>query len=120
MPGNNLPRSLSPVHITGEELTAAVRRSRRRQGLLEKQESKEQGEEEGEQVRWEDQGALERVRFDDKVSFIEALHSPPGAHGTLKQRKNLLGNLVTSLCKAGPTLKSIRTLKISLAQVYIT
>jgi len=81
MPGNNLPRSLSPVHITGEELTAAVRRSRRRQGLLEKQESKEQGEEEGDQVRWEDQGALERVRFDDKVSFIEALHSPPGALG---------------------------------------
>merc|ERR1711936_258358 len=88
MPGNNLPRSLSPVHITGEELTAAVRRSRRRQGLLEKQESKEQGEEEGEQVRWEDQGALERVRFDDKVSFIEALHSPPGALGSGEESRS--------------------------------
>ena len=88
MPGNNLPRSLSPVHITGEELTAAVRRSRRRQGLLEKQESKEQGEEEGEQVRWEDQGALERVRFDDKVSFIEALHSPPGTLGSGEENRS--------------------------------
>jgi len=88
MPGNALPRSLSPVHITGEELTAAVRRSRRRQGLLEKQESKEQGEEEGEQVRWEDQGALERVRFDDKVSFIEALHSPPGTLGSGEENRS--------------------------------
>ena len=65
-------RSLSPVtSLSGEELTAAVRRSRRRQGLLDRQASGEGGlGEEGEEARWEEvvaPGVLERVRWDSRV-----------------------------------------------------
>ena len=52
--------------MSGEELTAALRRSRRRQGFFDKQvscESQELGD-----VGGQEPG----VRFDDNVSFIEA------------------------------------------------
>lgn len=86
MPGlamHHNPRSLSPVSsMSGEELTAAVRRSRRRQGFLDKQVSCESSSQQidgqdqiggGEKGLYsEEQTALDRVRFDDNVSFIEA------------------------------------------------
>ena len=80
MPGLAMhhPRSLSPVSsMSGEELSAAVRRSRRRQGLMDKQLSCDsslvEGQELGDKGSYsEDQTALDRVRFDDNVSFIEA------------------------------------------------
>lgn len=80
MPGLAMhhPRSLSPVSsMSGEELTAAVRRSRRRQGFLDKQLSCDsslvEGQELGDKGSYsEEQTALDRVRFDDNVSFIEA------------------------------------------------
>ena len=50
--------------MSGEELTAALRRSRRRQpGMFDKQLSCDSQDPES---------ALDRVRFDDNVSFIEA------------------------------------------------
>ena len=71
MPGLAMhhPRSLSPVSsMSGEELTAALRRSRRRPGgHLDKQVSSDS------QDLAETEAALERVRFDDNVSFIEAI-----------------------------------------------
>merc|ERR1719411_2557545 len=71
MPGLAMhqPRSLSPVSsMSGEELTAALRRSRRRAGgHLDKQVSSDS------QELAETEAALERVRFDDNVSFIEAI-----------------------------------------------
>jgi hypothetical protein len=80
MPGLSMhhPRSLSPVSsMSGEELSAAVRRSRRRQGLMDKQLSCDsslvEGQELGDKGSYsEEQTALDRVRFDDNVSFIEA------------------------------------------------
>jgi len=86
MPGLAMhhPRSLSPVSsMSGEELSAAVRRSRRRQGLVDKQLSCDsslvEGQElglntgSGDKVSYsETEQALDRVRFDDNVSFIEA------------------------------------------------
>jgi hypothetical protein len=77
MPGLSLahqPRSLSPVTaMSGEELSAAVRRSRRRQGFLDKQLS-ENGSLAEEAARVEEgcEVGLDRVRFDDNVSIIEA------------------------------------------------
>ena len=77
MPGLAMhhPRSLSPVSsMSGEELTAAVRRSRRRQGFLDKQLSCDSSLVEGQELG--DKGSYseeqDRVRFDDNVSFIEA------------------------------------------------
>ena len=52
--------------MSGEELTAAVRRSRRRQGFFDKQMSCDSQDNVGEGE------AVDRVRFDDNVSFIEA------------------------------------------------
>jgi len=69
MPGiaTQHPRSLSPVSsMSGEELTAAVRRSRRRQGFFDKQMSCDSQDNVGEGE------PVDRVRFDDNVSFIEA------------------------------------------------
>ena len=84
MPGLAMhhPRSLSPVSsMSGEELTAALRRSRRRPGgHLDKQVSSDS------QDLAETEAALERVRFDDNVSFIEAIHSPTGEEGTRYRR----------------------------------
>ena len=58
---------MSPVSsMSGEELTAAVRRSRRRQGFFDKQMSCDSQDNVGEGE------AVDRVRFDDNVSFIEA------------------------------------------------
>ena len=67
-----LSRSLSPVSsMSGEELSAALRRSRRRQGFTDKQMSCDSQELAGGYSEAE-QGPLDRVRFDDNVSFIEA------------------------------------------------
>ena len=74
MPGvvSQHPRSLSPVtSMSGEELSAAIRRSRRRQGFFDKQLSCESQDITGDNFST-DQAALDRVRFDDNVSFIEA------------------------------------------------
>lgn len=70
-------RGLDTSSMSGEELTAAVRRSRRRQGFLDKQLSCDsslvEGQELGDKGSYsEEQTALDRVRFDDNVSFIEA------------------------------------------------
>ena len=58
--------------MSGEELTAALRKSqlsrRRQPGFLDKQQSCESQEHD----LVSEQSALERVRFDDNVSFIEA------------------------------------------------
>jgi len=78
MPGasQSNPRSLSPVsNMSGDELTAAIRRSRRR-GYLDKQLSENSSlisgdEREGLRVSTEPD-LSDRVRFDDNVSFIEA------------------------------------------------
>ena len=66
--------------MSGEELTAALRRSRRRQqGMLDKQLSCDSQDPESalERVRYDDQSQSACVdqshcRFDDNVSFIEA------------------------------------------------
>jgi len=60
-------RSLSPVTLTGEELTAALRRSGRRR-VLEKQQSETSGDE----PLKPDQDCFERVRFDSHISFMDA------------------------------------------------
>ena len=52
--------------MSGEELTAAVRRSRRRQGFFDKQMSCDSQDNVGEGE------PVDRVGFDDNVSFIEA------------------------------------------------
>ena len=76
-----LLRSLSPVSsMTGEELTAALRRSRRRPGLLDKQVSTDS------QDQTDCEAALDRVRFDDNVSFIEAI-SPESDTDKLRPSK---------------------------------
>ena len=70
MPGvvSQHPRSLSPVtSMSGEELSAAIRRSRRRQGFFDKQLSCESQDIAGDST---DQAALDRVRFDDNVSLV--------------------------------------------------
>ena len=79
-------RSLSPVSsMSGEELTAALRRSRRRAGgHLDKQVSSDS------QDLAETEAALERVRFDDNVSFIEAI-SPDSE--TDKHRPSKVGEI---------------------------
>jgi len=80
MPGasQSNPRSLSPVSsMSGDELTAAIRRSRRR-GYLDKQLSENSSLISGDDrdgVRFSvfpEADPSERVRFDDNVSFIEA------------------------------------------------
>lgn len=80
MPGasQSNPRSLSPVSsMSGDELTAAIRRSRRR-GYLDKQLSENSSlisAEDKDGVRFSvfpETDPSERVRFDDNVSFIEA------------------------------------------------
>merc|ERR1719192_489792 len=83
MPGLAMhhPRSLSPVSsMSGEELTAALRRSRRRPGLLDKQVSTDS------QDQADCEAALDRVRFDDNVSFIEAI-SPESDTDKLRPSK---------------------------------
>ena len=74
-------RSLSPVNsVIGEELSAALRRSRRRPGHLDKQVSSDS------QDLAESEAALDRVRFDDNVSFIEAI-SPDNDSDKLRPSK---------------------------------
>ena len=71
--------------MSGEELTAALRRSRRRPGgHLDKQVSSDS------QDLAETEAALERVRFDDNVSFIEAI-SPDSE--TDKHRPSKVGEI---------------------------
>ena len=75
-------RSLSPVtSMTGEELNAALRRSRRqgRQGFFDKQASCDSQDPDS-----VEQSALDRVRFDDNVSFIEATSPEMEAEARLK------------------------------------
>ena len=57
--------------MSGEELSAALRRSRRRQGFTDKQMSCD-SQEMAAGYSESEQGPLDRVRFDDNVSFIEA------------------------------------------------
>ena len=57
--------------MSGEELSAALRRSRRRQGFTDKQMSCD-SQDMASGCPDSEQGPLERVRFDDNVSFIEA------------------------------------------------
>ena len=76
--------------MSGEELTAALRRSRRRPGHLDKQVSSD-----SQDMTAETDSALERVRFDDNVSFIEAaVMSPDTESDKLRpskvRRRNLL------------------------------
>ena len=98
MPGLAMhhPRSLSPVSsMSGEELTAALRRSRRRPGgHLDKQVSCDS------QDLAESEAALERVRFDDNVSFIEAISPDVEAdkHRPSKVRTIIFRSQLVNIC----------------------
>ena len=81
--------------MSGEELTAALRRSRRRPGgHLDKQVSCDS------QDLAETEAALERVRFDDNVSFIEAI-SPDmetDKHRPSKVREIIFISKLVNIC----------------------
>ena len=79
--------------MSGEELTAALRRSRRRPGgHLDKQVSCDS------QDLAETEAALERVRFDDKVSFIEAIS--PDTEADKHRPSKVRGIIFTSELRA--------------------
>ena len=91
--------------MSGEELTAALRRSRRRAGgHLDKQVSSDS------QDLAETEAALERVRFDDNVSFIEAISPDTEAD---KHRPSKVRTIITNI-------KAVQYLRCLYIKVHAT
>ena len=107
--------------MSGEELTAALRRSRRRPGgHLDKQVSCDS------QDLAESEAALERVRFDDNVSFIEAISPDTEAdkHRPSKVRTIIFRSQLVNICdvyiKVQVTQSVLRFINVSVRSPNIT